>query len=34
MRRSGLLVHQILQKLAGMVQVGVSTLDLEAEAER
>jgi methionyl aminopeptidase len=34
MRRSGLLVHQILQKLASMVEVGVSTLDLETEAER
>jgi methionyl aminopeptidase len=34
MRRSGLLVHQILQKLAGMVGVGLSTLDLETEAER
>jgi methionyl aminopeptidase len=34
MRRSGLLVHQILQKLASMVGVGVSTLDLETEAER
>lgn len=34
MRRSGLLVHQILDKLASMVEVGVSTLDLEVEAER
>ena len=34
MRRSGLLVHQILRKLASMVEVGVSTLDLETEAER
>jgi methionyl aminopeptidase len=34
MRRSGLLVHSILQKLAGMVQIGVSTLDLEVEAEK
>ena len=34
MRRSGLLVHEILHKLAGMVQVGVSTLDLEVEAEK
>lgn len=34
MRRSGLLVHDILHKLAGMVQVGVSTLDLEVEAEK
>ena len=34
MRRSGLLVHEILQKLATMVKEGVSTLDLEVEAER
>src|SRR5690349_3874173 len=34
MRRSGLLVHQILRKLASMVEAGVSTLDLETEAER
>lgn len=34
MRRSGLLVHQVLQKLAAMVEAGVSTLDLETEAER
>lgn len=34
MRRSGLLVHEILNKLASMVDVGVSTLDLEVEAER
>ena len=34
MRRSGLLVHEVLNKLAGMVGVGVSTLDLEVEAER
>jgi methionyl aminopeptidase len=34
MRRSGLLVHRILQTLAAMVKEGVSTLDLEVEAER
>ena len=34
MRRSGLLVHSILDKLSGMVDVGVSTLDLEVEAEK
>jgi methionyl aminopeptidase len=34
MRRSGLLVHEILNRLASMVDVGVSTLDLEMEAER
>jgi methionyl aminopeptidase len=34
MRRSGLLVHSVLSKLAGMVEVGVSTLDLEVEAEK
>ena len=34
MRRSGLLVHSVLHKLAGMVDVGVSTLDLEVEAEK
>ena len=34
MRRSGLLVYQILQKLGGMVEEGVSTQDLEAAAER
>src|SRR4051812_3035101 len=34
MRRSGLLVHEILHKLAGMVGVGVSTLELEVEAEK
>jgi len=33
MRRSGLLVHEILNKLAGMVDVGVSTYELEVEAE-
>ncbi|MCX6599480.1 MAG: type I methionyl aminopeptidase [Acidobacteria bacterium] len=34
LHRSGLLVHQILSKLSGMVAVGVSTLDLEVEADR
>jgi len=34
MRRSGLLVHQILQKLGDMVQEGVSTYELEAVADR
>ena len=34
MRRSGLLVHEILQKLDGMVKEGVTTLDLEVEAEK
>lgn len=34
MRRSGMLVHQILQRLASMVREGVTTLDLETEAER
>ncbi len=34
LHRSGLLVHQILQRLSGMVAVGVSTLDLEHEADR
>jgi methionyl aminopeptidase len=34
MRRSGLLVHSVLSKLTGMVDVGVSTLDLEVEAEK
>jgi len=34
MRRSGLLVHQILQKLGDMVQEGVSTYELEAAAEK
>src|SRR5271165_3505745 len=32
MRRSGLLVWEILQKLAGMVQAGITTQDLEAVA--
>lgn len=34
MRRSGLLVWQILQQLSGMVQEGVATQDLEAAAEK
>lgn len=34
MRRSGLLVYEILQRLKGMVREGVSTLDLEHEAEK
>jgi len=34
MRRSGLLVHQILRELEGMVQEGVSTLDLENVADK
>jgi methionyl aminopeptidase len=34
MRRSGLLVYEILQKLKGMVQEGVTTYDLEVEADR
>ncbi len=34
MRRSGLLVWEILQKLASQVQEGVSTQDLEIEAEK
>jgi methionyl aminopeptidase len=34
MRRSGLLVYQILQKLGDMVQEGVSTYDLEAAADK
>ena len=34
MRRSGLLVHQILQKLGDMVQEGVSTYELEAAADK
>src|SRR5260370_42514894 len=33
MRRSGLLVWQILQELAKMVQEGVATSDLDAAAE-
>jgi len=34
MRKAGLLVYQILQRLRQMVQPGVTTLDLEVEAER
>ncbi|MGB9609459.1 MAG: M24 family metallopeptidase, partial [Bryobacteraceae bacterium] len=34
MRRAGLIVHQILERLRQMVQPGITTLDLEAEAER
>jgi len=34
MRRSGLLVYQILQKLREMVREGVTTLDLETAAEK
>ena len=34
MRRSGLLVHEILQKLAGDGRGRRTTLDLEVEAER
>jgi len=34
MRRSGLLVHRILQELARMVEEGVTTLDLELAAEK
>jgi methionyl aminopeptidase len=34
MRRSGLLVYEILQKLSLMVQEGVTTLELEVVAER
>jgi methionyl aminopeptidase len=34
MRRSGLLVHQILQKLGDMAQEGVSTYELEAAADK
>ena len=34
LRRSGLLVHEILLKLKDMVAEGVSTQDLEAEAEK
>src|SRR5215467_15008770 len=33
MRRSGLLVYEILRQLGTMVQEGVSTYDLEVEAE-
>src|SRR5260370_39761859 len=34
MRRSGFLVWEILQKLADMVEVGVTTQDLESAAEK
>lgn len=34
MRKAGLLVYEILQRLKQMVQPGVTTLDLEVEAER
>ena len=34
MRRSGLLVYQVLRTLAGMVKEGITTWDLEVEAER
>jgi len=34
MRAAGLLVHQILKTLEGMVAEGVSTIELELEAER
>ncbi len=34
MRAAGLLVHSILQKLAAMVEEGVTTLDLELVAEK
>src|SRR5439155_21608485 len=34
MRRSGILVYQILKNLGDMVQEGVSTYDLEVAAER
>lgn len=34
MRRAGLLVWKILQELKGLVRAGVTTLDLEAVAER
>lgn len=34
MRKAGLLVYQILQRMKQMVQPGVTTLDLEVEAER
>ncbi len=34
MRKTGLLVHQILTRLKEMVKPGITTLDLEAEAER
>jgi methionyl aminopeptidase len=34
MRRSGLLIWQVLQQLAGMIKEGVTTMDLEVVAER
>lgn len=34
MRQAGLLVHRILNELAGMVQVGTTTWDLEVVAEK
>lgn len=34
MRRSGLLVYEVLQKLSRMVQEGATTWDLELEADR
>jgi methionyl aminopeptidase len=34
MRSSGMLVWEILQRLASMIEVGVTTMDLETEAER
>lgn len=34
MRRSGLLVYNILDRLRGMVAEGVTTMDLEVEAEK
>lgn len=34
MRKAGLIVHSILQRMKQLVKPGVSTLDLEAEAER
>jgi methionyl aminopeptidase len=34
MRRSGLLVWQVLQQLTGMIKEGVTTMDLEVTAER
>jgi len=34
MRRSGLLVSKVLKELAGMVREGITTMDLEAAADR
>ena len=34
MRKAGMLVHQILATLRGLIQVGVSTMELEVVAER